>query len=427
MIKSIELGGTGRRQKTYLCVCMCVFKGNVIYKFCLKMQERFISVLSLYFYTRLENFNNLLHLVCIVEDYSDFLLNETIALVKAANIQNQYKLEKKLKLFSPSYGEQYMSMMKLAERENAIEETIENIIAIDIAILQLIASVPDHFEKNSYHLPRNVDTPFIMGEYMMAKETNVLSTVSHALKLYQQIAASSDNKYEIYKLDVIVFNNTQFLSRLADNRLLPPIGSEGQKKYKLSVDFINNFYSQARKFKTPADQLEYLSKLLNFQIDLRQILYCLSSLFATDNLTHINLKSLVTDDSYEIDEDRCCPRKKSRTSIKTQRECAIFATKFMEIIVHFMMLEDQQDKVELTAYVAKRRNDFILVLNRILEHLLEYNKFKANNRDNHEFMYSKLPLRSSNIPSPENKSISQLMYLIQYALNFAPFLAESEI
>lgn len=419
-------------------------------------QSRCISIFALYNYAMMQDFEQQLHLVFLVEDYPQFLLNEVNCLLKAESIQKQYVLTDKIRLLHKDFGRKYSigDSVTLSVREQQIEQKVENIMALDIALLKFIESVPDRIEQNSFKLPQNADVPYLVGEYMSIKEKQIVSKISKALDLYNT-AEFSDSFEPIAKLETVVFNNTLYLTRINESELqrLTQNNDDFKHDYRLLVEFCDEFFKSSENrsiAEMRADQIPW--KLTNFGVDTQQILIAMASVFSPDNDTYYRLKMFFANNDPTIDQDNSVKSAKRRMlSIRSLRESALYSNKIMILTLYFMFMEENDELLEqappaesseldksktkrkrkssaassrLPRNVEEYRNQFIIVLNRMIQHLLEYTQFKAASKD-YKIRYSQLPIIDMHGLDAKKRPITSLIYVMQYALNFAPFLCST--
>ena len=389
------------------------------------MQDKFVSILTLYFYTRDINFTNSLHLVFLIPEYHKHLLNEIASIVKASNIQNQYKIQEFITKFKPDYGMSRMERIYNDDREYLIEEKIENIISLDIAILEFISSVPERIEQNSFQLPRNADIPYLIGEYMGLKEKQIVSKISYAYELIH----NKNYNTSFQKIDIIqdvTFNNNKYLTRVEEEKVKDLTEAE-EHDYYLLIDFLNHFFenSQNRNYRTMNSS--NLPTYLSYVVEVRQILYAMASTFAIDNSVHRELSNYFYKENPELDQNEMFEGlKRKYLSHMTLRESIKYSNKIMTLLVSFMLIEESNDVNniidEMPKNILEYRNQFILILNRMIEQYIAYTLFKVST-GGYIIKYSTLPL--IDVPSFDaaKRPISHLIYILQYALNFIPFLS----
>lgn len=399
------------------------------------MQNKFISILTLYAYTQMKNFESQIHLVFLMEDYPDFLLNEINSLLKAASLEKQYNFSDKIGLVVDNCGrrlkQNIIQQPSLAELEKSIENNVENIIALDIALLKFIHSVPDRIEQNSFKLPQNADVPYLMNEYLSIKEKQVISKISKSYELYQ-LADFNSSFVQIKKLDNVIFNNNLYLTRIKKKKLKEVTGDDVEREhdYRLLVDFCEKFFENS-KYRSISDvnPFNIPGEILKVNIDLRQILYTMASVFSSSSETHRFITQFFYDVDPTVDQNENTKAKRTQLSVMTIRECTQYATKIMILIIYFMFIEENNiisDNInqQLPKLLEEYRNQIILCLSHMINHLVEYIDFKAKFKEN-KIRYSTLPLIDVKNFDSKNQPITHLIYLLQYTLNFAPFLCNS--
>lgn len=394
------------------------------------MQKKFISIVALYLYTQQDNYENLLHLVFAVPDYPQNLLNEINLVVKAANTQAQYVLEKQMKILKPTYGDALIEKISLKDREFAIEEKVENIVALDIAILKFISSVPDRIEQNSFQLPQNADVPYLIGEYISIREKQMVSRISRAYELFRG-TEFSDSFQLVPKIPTVVFNNNKYLTRVEKNEVVQ-LNKQEEHDYYLLINFLNHFFENSNNRQlSAAMNTSSLPSYLTYSADLRQILYMMASTFDSTGTVHKNLTNFFYNIDPNLDQSETFegPKRKLLSQM-TMRESVKNTNNILSLFVTFMLVEENNDinQVEesLPQNIIEYRNQFILILNRMIEHLIKYMLYKGRNKKG-KMKYSTLPLIETPPFDPQKRPISYLLYIIQYALNFAPFLSSSSL
>lgn len=402
-----------------------------------KMTKKFISILSLYFYVKRKNFENDIHLIFFNYGYAEMLLNEIDSISKASHIQSQYMIQDKVRLVQPNYGKTSMEAASISEREAAIEEKVENIISLDIALLKFISSVPEIIEKNSFKLPKNADMPYLVNEYKIIKEQRIMQIISKSLDLYSS-AEFVDSYRAIGKLESVEFNNQMYTSRFDQN--IMEHGSENNiHNHILMINFFNMFFENS-KYRTVSEinSQTFPRSLLNFSVDLRQTLYAMSSMFSVTEKTHTFITNFFNKSGANnaLDQNENLKAKRPTLSVMTRREASTYANRFMVLVVYFMFIEENNDlnsnNDKLPPFIEEYRNQFILVMNRILEHLIEYIQFKVyssriDGNINEQTIFSQLPLIDIDNLDPNKRPITNIVYAIQYALNFAPFLCNASL
>lgn len=397
----------------------------------MNIQQKFISIFSLYNYTQNENFYRQLHLVFLIEDFPEILLNETNAIIKAASCQQQYLFTDHIKLLNGTFGEKRIETMTLRQREASIETKVENIIALDIALLKFIASVPERIEQNSFKLPRNVDKSYMMNEYMTIMERQIILKISQALKEYQQI-----NVDEIYtpakKLRFFEFQDTAYIKQLPSEEKLNRLTQNQDELYsdylKLN-QFVTTVFKNSNIRSMMDGNSQYIQEALPSSIDTRQVLYSMTLMFMyTENRNYMTTlrDAFQTTPDIDQDESQRGSSKRRKFQFQTQREAEIYIYKIIVLLVHFMYVEEQYPNVDINTILQQNlidvRNQLILILTRMIDHLLMYIQFKNKKDHSKKLVYSKLPIRDTRELNATNQQITFLLYVLQYTLNFAPFL-----
>lgn len=378
-----------------------------------------LSVLCLYNYVFLDGFENNLHLVFCVENLPELLLNQTICLLKAASIQNQYVISEQIRMFRPDFATCPLTGENLHIIENRIHNTIENIMAMDIALLKYVATVPEQIEKHSYKFPRNVDIAYLMGEYTSAKEKQIIYKISKALKLYE-MSKFNDNFQQTYKLNGIKFDNTNYTSRLSsmDDDLIKLHDS------KLLIEFSENFFKN-KKIQSLRDVTtgNIPKQLLHLSVEIRETLFALSSVFSMSNDTNRQLRIFFEGSKYFKESTL----KKAKSIQLTYRESYTYSMKFMTLVLYFTLIEENRYRNNIDDVMPDEllqlRNQFIIILTRMLEHIVDYIQYQSNIKS--KITYSMLPIISG-FDDLKNMPITTLLFTMQYTLNFASFLINSD-
>lgn len=394
------------------------------------MKNKFISIVSLCLYTQIPDFENQLHLVFLIEDYPKQLLNQINCLVKAENIHMQYMFEDKIKLIDKEYGKNKLNQLSLSQYEKSIENKIESIMTLDIELLRFISTVPDRIENNSFKLPKNADVSYLMNEYIMIKEKQIISKINKAYNL-SKLAQFNSNFVELHKLSNVTFNNERYLSRVKKVKKDQEIDNiDDEHDYILLLDFISIFFEN-KSYRT-IDEKQLLKADLLVNLDARQISYAMASMFSTDQKIHQKISLFFSNDilNEEINNDTSKRKKTSMLISKmTLRECKSYANRIMVIIVYFMLLEkhnkvSNNNFIKIPKYLENYRNQLIIILNRMIKHLIEYIQFKATS-DKYKIVYSVLPLIQIKNIDPKKEPITEFIHILQYTLNFASFLCNS--
>lgn len=360
----------------------------------------------------------------MVSDYSESLLNETIAIMKASNIQNQYSIAKKVKLFAPEFGATRMPQMPLREREDAIDETIENIISLDIATLKFISTVPDQVQNNSHNFPVNAaSSGHLMNECMRYRECGVIFAVCKAVKLYE-LAPYNDYFEVVPKIDAVTFNNTTFLDRTFDGETTATTTAAFEKASLL--DFLEDFYKTS--VSSPERRLETLENLLNFEMDFRRIMYAFTIMFARDTQVHTDLTAfMLKNESIGTEKSQ---RGKRRKPLRlTTREGKVASKRYMQVIVLFMLLEKNMENGDIprdkvSSVILRKYNELLAVLLQMLNDLVEYIQYKNENPELYKALYSQLPLITEPFKASQGSPVTHMIFMLQYALNFATFISK---
>lgn len=383
----------------------------------------FISILTLYFYTRNINYANEIHLIFIIEDYPEMLLNGTNLILKAQSIQNQYYLSDKIKLIDNNFGNFDIDIVSVRDRELAIEEKIENIMALDIALLKFISSVPDIIEQNSFKLPGNVTTDYLLHEYLSVKERQIVTKLSKTFDKYSVKDAISIFS-ALPKTQTLQFIHNENMLQVQRDRYQESENEEDEldRNNILFIDYYNNFIDTCniRSSCNLSSQLH-----INITIELRQVLFAMISTFSSNRMIYKQLKKIFIDDSNNIDRDNSSKFAKKQNIITdmTIDQCRMYSFDFMILVVYFMTLESNREI--LNREMTEKRNQLILILSRMFDHLLEYIDFKSQHENTSNIFYSELPIIENNIDQLENKPITFIIHMLQYALNFAPFISNA--
>lgn len=407
-----------------------------------------LSIITLYNYVHTEGYEHQLHLVFMVDGLAAMLLNETNLLLKAATMDRQYVLAEQMQLIEPKFGDREIEVVSLRERELAIEEKVENIISLDLALLRFVGTLPDLVERNSFKLPTNVDADYLIGEYMTIKEKQIVLKISKALELYN-LADFNDAFEAIPKLDRVVFNNDNYTSRLPDSNKVDAstmtTSSALEHEYRLLIDFCDLFFGSSSLRSVANAENIPTADILNIGVDVRQVLYAMSSMFATDEEnTNRRLKLFFEYGSADAIDDMDTTldsSKRLNSTNRSLRESRNYSNKFLILLIYFLSFEedteddeDDEDNVRMPRYVEELRNQCVLTLTRMLEHLLEYIQFKSSD-PKYKIKFSRLPLCSNrncegdmdDASVSQRRPISVLIKSLQYALNFGSFVSSTSI
>lgn len=383
------------------------------------MTQKGISILSLYWYTQREGFENQIHLTFLIDDYYLQLENEVNSISLAANIQLKYLLESKIKLISKDFRAKSEFLdTTVIECEKLIRNRVENIMSLDIALLKFIASVPDLIKSNSFNLPQDADETYLMREYMTIKERQIITKISNAYEL-SQMTNLNDLLKPIIKLESVVFDNQRYLTRVSNSKLRE-ISAEDEmlkKDYISLIDFASRFFENSKN-RTISDTANLPEHLTRYGLDIRQTMYAMSSSFALTSDTHRNISNFFTG---QIKNDHAQTKRK-KTSHMSLRECSLYTNNFMVLVVYLIMLEEYQKLDDgIGTQIEQYHRQIILILNSMIEQLLEYIQYNSVMKKK-VIQYSQLPLLNiDNLATHEN-SVLKLIYILQYILNFAPFL-----
>lgn len=373
-----------------------------------------LSILTLYNYVHTENFEKQIHLIFLVEGLPEMVLDEVNMILKAGTMDRQYHLTKQIHMFEPNFGSESIEIVSLRERELAIEEKVENIMALDIGLIKFVATVPGLIEKNSFKLPTNVDSDYLIGEYMSIKEKQVMHKISKALDLYNKVDFSVET-HMVKKHETVIFDNDNYTERKPEN-------IQCDHEYELLINFINLFFSnnKTRNLLLP-DEFELPTELLLIGIDIRQVLYSMASMYSPNDEMNRNLRDFFRGNS-EIDneEEERAPKKRRNALYRSLRESYNYSHKIL-ILLLFFMVKEEAGETNFVDYIAEIRNQLILTLGRMLEHLISYIQFKSRD-ENYKIKFSRMPL--SKFPS-DDMPLSKVFNSIQYALNFLPFIVDN--
>lgn len=423
-----------------------------------------LSILTLCNYAQLEGYDRKIHLIFCVENLPEIIMNETRNILKAESIQYQYVFQDTIRLFEPNFGRTINENFDIKAQERKIADKVENIIAIDIALLKFVAKVPDLVAKNSFKLPRNVDTNYLMKEYMTIKEKQIITKLSKAIAMYN-ISDMNETFEQTFKLETAIFNDAEYMSRIPTNSM-DYTNATQMHDYKLLVDFVDNFFTNSRLRAaiqmTTSDGSDMPNDLFDISIDERQVLSAMASMFSISDDTNRNLRlffengntnnggansqsMMVVDEPAGEEEEITVVRdsstsrfKKVISSNRSKRESTTYATKILILLVYFTIMEENRCKCDeaaaataappLTTNVRVIRNVLIRVLTRMVEHILEYVQYLSTKSENQKIRYSRLPI-ISNVLSMCNlreMPITNLLFTLQYTLNFAAFIINAE-
>lgn len=409
------------------------------------IKTSFISIITLYNYTQMNKFEEQCHLIFLLEDFPEVVLAQVNAILKAESIDKQYQFADKISLMTPEFGTKVGSFQTNVQLyEQRIEQKVKQIMEIDLALLKFIASVPERIEQNSFKLPVNVDIPYLVGEYMSIKEKQIVAKISKALEL-QNISVINSAFEMAPKLEKCIFDNTQYTARTPAAARLNQLTDNGNPQlmhdYQLLVDFCDIFFNNERVRTTLTERniSQIPAQFLTIGIDIRQVLSSLASMYSPTDEQNRNIRNFFSDGGGRSNEDgmqvddidgdesvKATSKRRRRFISRSRRESTIYAHKIMVLLVYFICLEDSTDPDWLSKIplpIREFRAQLVITLNRMIEHLLEYIQFKANS-DAYKIVFSRLPLVRPNEPfnTGNNRFITHMMYVLQYALNYAAFL-----
>lgn len=381
--------------------------------------ESNISILTLFFYTRNQKFLQQIHLIFLIDnEFPRTVLDSINLILRAQTIQNQYNFANKITLLDENFGDTELAVTSVRSRELAIEEKIENIMALDIAILEFIASVPKLVERNSFKLPGNFSVDYLVSELVSVNERQIISRLAKTFDIYE--AADVCNMFEPLVL------NTSFGGERTTKRYRHRDGDEDDLEHN-KVQF-TRFWSIFSN-QGGGDDDEIPGE--DMTIELRQLLFAMATLFSADSeRVHAQLRDMF----LRVDIDREHSVKATKRKLlgniindMSVEQSRVYAGRAMFLIVHFMTSEDNGEPID--ERLRDQRNQILLLLSRFLDHLLEYIEFRVNAAvdsgvPSTKIPYSKLPIAEENF-DPKDKPVTFLVHMIQYALNFAPFLSHT--
>lgn len=349
-----------------------------------KIHTKWISVLSLFLYTRRIDFYKELHLVFLVDGLPDILFNELMALTKAGTMQLQYKLTEKAQLLDKDFGKGEMEIVTIRDREEVIKEKVENIMALDIAMLQFIKNVPEHMEKNAFQIPKNADTLHLVGELKTMHENKILNILDGAEEVFRENELNSSLS-AIPKLQAVTFNNKCMVRVITTNDDYKDLNVEEKHEYDMLINFINFFKIFQQQF--PKNLKD--SPLATCTVD--EILTAFASSLPVTEIPHRCLSQLDNENTNKsaaatttTDTDEGPSVKKANTrSVNSIRLNRILCQNFMSLIVIFIMQEkkllDEELRLDLlfTTDMLKLRNNIIRILGEMLNKLIEYLQYRS--------------------------------------------------
>lgn len=390
------------------------------------VNTQFISLLSLVYYVTTENYENQIHLIFITDGFPEIVLNETASLLKAEITQRQFDFKKEIRLIEPSFGTKHNleNVPSQDENERMVIENVENIMKIDIKLLKFIASVPDRLKRNGLEIPDNADKVFLFNKYLNAKESIIVNNIYGAYKLY-----TMKNKNEKFvktsTIDSVTFDNTNYTYRSKKVDIVyTDVGNRSH--YNLLIQLVDYFYSNSETRKCMSgDPSKLPIKDLKIPLEFRSFMYEMACTLPVKSIRRDLQNFFDSSDSNSSASNKTSMKKRTLQYNLSERLCEK-GTKNMLILIIYFMIVEECDKSETHEHIndslINYRNELIKILLRMIEDLIKYIQFKAINKDSNVIIYSELPL--IDIPEIDNvkQPISYLVYLMQYALNFAPFL-----
>lgn len=396
-----------------------------------QQDEESLSILSLYMYTRNINYAKQLHLVFCMENYPELLLDGINLILKAQSMQNQYFLMNSIKTVAEDFGNIEIDVMSVRDLELIIEEKTEHIMAMDIALLKFIASVPEIIEENSFKLPGNVSVDYLVGEYLSVGEHRIVTRLAKTFDLYTSADACS--RFETvtppFNGRTIQYSNDENIRKIKRERDLQSSDDEEvdidiyhRKFLKFYKKFIDTGRAHSSLDLVHTVDSNKLSQLLS-TLELRQLLFAMSTTFSGVS-THAKLIDIFIDANItDRDESVKAAKRQNIIANMSVEECRTYASDFMISVVFFMTVEANNNNTD--DILPDRRNQLLLVLVRMLDHLLEYIDFKANQETCNKILYSKLPIVDDDSLDSQTKPITATINMIQYALNFATFISNA--
>lgn len=386
------------------------------------IDEEFVSILTLFFYTRRDDFEKDIHLIFLMENYPEMLMDGINLIKKAQIIENQYNFTDKISMLAENFGRLYLEGFSVNELELLIEEKIENIISLDIAILKFISSVPNIVEKNGLKLPGNFNVDYLIGEYLSMQERQIIAKLAKTFDIYE--SADACNIFEaVPKNKILSYTHDTYIRQLKRERLYDSSDEEDEldKNQIQFTEFYTNFMDICKvKSSCNISQVKLLKH--SFVIEYRQLLFTMSVLFGKNTSdTYSKLRTIFLTVDNNKDNSRTSKARKTESIIKDMSidDCREYSTYSLILIIYFMTVEYNNESLE--GELIQIRNKMILLLSRMLDCLLEYIHFRANEKKENKVIYSKLPIVEDNVNAKE-KPITFMMYMIQYTLDFAPFI-----
>lgn len=389
------------------------------------MSQRCISIVTLSCYTLMKDFDKQSHLIFLANNYANSLLNEIEMLQRSTRIENQHRLDEQVQLLDPDFKKTNFRYT-ISEMEQSIKDTIRDIMQVDIDILKFIRAVPDQIVRHAYQLPSNYNNTYLVKDYNLFKEERIITTLSKTLQVYEN-AQFDENFIQVEKLSEVYFNNNQYTSRLLTTTKNMDQNINVNFEYHLLVDFCDKFFHDKAITKIrDITSNKIPTDFLRSTIEIRQILYVMQTTFSSDVKTNGRIKAFFRgDENVDVDIDESVRSvKRPNLMDKSLRESKIQTFNFMALLVYLMSIEENNDVLinhdKLPKFIEEYKNQAILTLNRMIEHLLEYIQFQS--KTNRKILYSKLPLVNIKLLDARVRPITQLIYMLQYALNYAPFL-----
>lgn len=391
------------------------------------LPQRFISIQALYFYTQIPDYEWTTFLIYMIPGYPEMLENEVNNMIKATSLSLQYSLKSDAHYIDPEFGKAKISNPKsLSDLERAIRGNVRNIINLDINLIKLLKELPKQIQNNSFKLPQNVDSRHLINEYMDIKETQMISKILSTLSLFnktQRIGDDTSYQRTYSMLPNLIFNNTLLSNRMVQKDVKSLRTEKEVKVHRHLIEFIDYFYTQ--------DNTRYTTDGPEGREDIRSILIALAMHFDnSEDFEHIFAYFEAQDPPPEENSKVVIKRgrKQVRKPTKLTHRLAVSNSKnFMGTIVSLIQYETNQ--VEYQKFLEESSNKFarnhiVSIIIQMLNIYIQYTKFKSTQK-NYRMKYSRLPLITIDCLDPTERPITNAIYLLQYALMFAPFFHSS--
>jgi hypothetical protein len=358
---------------------------NTYEKIIINENTKLISIVALYHYVHIENYNELCHLIMLVENFDSTVLTMLDHLRKAQLIQQQYRFSRVIEPWDSNFGTQTLYQMSITDVEICIEEKVENILAYDIAILEFVDLMPSLVEKYGFEVPENASNEYLVQSYMNLSEEDILNRAGMALERMKQCRyVMLENPPEIQ------FDNSKLTERLFDPEDKMSIKT---KQYTMKIiNYLDMYFGEGTILKPREPGMEIFTYAK-----------------AVDNMSCM---FQVTDRIYEG---------------AGKRRSTLNARNFLAQVTYFMNEEEDPDKssekkrLEMEKY-DKQRRAVLQVIRELVSNYVAQLLHIHRNKDPKTIFYSQLPLNCDMTLDYNEKPITYHVVFLQYLLNFAPLI-----